>query len=226
MSIYDAFKQQVIDISRKMVGKGFLIGTGGNISVRIPGKNRMAITPSNYDYMKMTLADICILDWKLKQFEGSLPPSVESGMHAGIYENRADVNVVIHTHQVSASAVALTNRSIPALFDEQVRYLGPSIELVSYGLSGTEQLKNNVARKLANLCNAYILKNHGALTLGPNPERAMFNVEILEKCSSAFLLAYYTGERLTRIPPEIRDLLFSKLRSDQDLGVVTGEQGK
>ena len=42
------------------------------------------------------------------------------------------------------------------------------------------------------------MKNHGALTLGSNPERAMLNVEVLEKCAAAFLLAYYTGERLTR----------------------------
>jgi L-fuculose-phosphate aldolase len=223
--MYDNYKNQVIAISRKMVEKGFLIGTGGNVSVRIPAESRMAITPSNFDYMKMTPMDICILDWNLNQIEGCRPPSVESGMHAGIYENRADVHVVIHTHQVSASAVALTNRSIPYLFDEQVRFLGPSIDLVSYGLSGTEHLKQNVVRKLSNHCNAYILKNHGALTLGPDPERAMFNVEILEKCAAAFLLAYYTGERLTRIPPEIRDLLFSKLRSDQELGVVTGEKG-
>lgn len=225
MDQYQLFKQQVIDISRKMVEKGFLIGTGGNVSVRIKGEDRMAITPSNYDYMKMTLDDICIVDWKLKQYEGTMRPSVESGMHAGIYENRMDVHVVIHTHQVSASAVALTNKSIPSLFDEQVRYLGPSVDLVAYGLSGTEKLKHNVVRKLSNNCNAYILKNHGALTLGNDPERAMVNVEILEKCAAAFLLAYYTGEQLTRIPPSIRELLFSKLRKDQQQGLVTNEHG-
>ena len=74
--------------------------------------------------MKMTLEDVCIVDWEMAQLEGKMRPSIESGMHAAVYENRPDVNVVIHTHQVSASAVALTNRSIPALFDEQVRYLG------------------------------------------------------------------------------------------------------
>lgn len=226
MSRYDSFKQQVIDISRRMVEKGFLIGTGGNVSVRILGEDKMAITPSNYDYMKMTLQDVCVVDWHLTQLEGRLKPSIESGMHAAVYENRNDVNVVIHTHQVSASAVALTNKAIPGLFDEQVRYLGPSVDLVAYGLSGTEQLRKNVARKLINRCNAYILKNHGALTLGNDPERAMVNVEILEKCASAFLLAYYTGERLTRIPPAVRELLFSKLRKDQEQGVVTNEHGK
>lgn len=226
MSQYNTAKQQVIDISRSMVEKGFLIGTGGNVSVRIPGENRMAITPSSYDYMKMVLEDVCIVDWNLAQLEGSMRPSIESGMHAAVYENRPDVNVVIHTHQVSASAVALTNRSIPALFDEQVRYLGTEVALVSYGLSGTEKLKKNIVRKLDNHCSAYIMKNHGALTLGSDAERAMLNVEILEKCSAAFLLAYYTGERLTRIPKPVQEFLFSKLRKDQEEGKSTNEHGK
>ena len=226
MSQYDAVKQQVIDISRSMVEKGFLIGTGGNVSVRVPGKNRMAVTPSSYDYMKMVLDDVCIVDWGMTQLEGSMRPSIESGMHAAVYEHRPDVNVVIHTHQVSASAVALTNRAIPGLFDEQVRFLGTTVALVSYGLSGTEQRKDNIVRKLSNNCNAYIMKNHGALTLGSSPERAMLNVELLEKCAAAFLLAYYTGERLTRIPKPVQEYLFSKLRVDQELGTATNEHGK
>jgi L-ribulose-5-phosphate 4-epimerase len=226
MSQYNETKQQVIDISRRMVEKGFLIGIGGNVSVRIPGESRMAITPSGYDYLKMVLDDVCIVDWQLAMIEGTMRPSVESGMHAGIYAHRADVNVVIHTHQLSASAVALMNRSIPSLFDEQVRYLGRSVDMVDYGLSGTEKLKNNIVRKLSNNCNAYIMKNHGALTLGSTPERAMLNVELLEKCAGAFLLAYYTEERVTRIPPSTRELLFSKLLKDQEQGKVTNEHGQ
>ncbi len=226
MSQYNTAKQQVIDISRRMVAKGFLIGTGGNVSVRIPEERRMAITPSSYDYMKMMLDDVCIIDWEMAQIEGTRPPSIESALHAAIYENRPDVQVVIHTHQVSASAVALINRSIPALYDEQVRFLGPEIALVSYGPSGSEQLKNNIVRKLGNHCNAYIMKNHGALVLGSNPEQAMINAELLEKCSTAFLLAYRTGERMTCIPKPMQAFFFSKLRKEQETEISTDERGK
>jgi ribulose-5-phosphate 4-epimerase/fuculose-1-phosphate aldolase len=123
--------------------------------------------------------------------------------------------VIIHTHQATASAVALMGKSIPGLFDEQARFLGRSVEIVPYGPSGTGWLKSNIVRKLKNQCNAFILQNHGALVLGPDPERAMFNVELLEKCAQAFLLAYYTGERVTRIPLPIREVIFAKLRKEQ-----------
>lgn len=215
MDPYDLYRQQVVSISQEMTTKGFLMGTGGNVSMRIAGQKALAITPSNYDYMKMLPEDVCVLDWKLAVLAGERQPSIESGMHAAIYQARPEVNVIIHTHQVTASAIALMGKPIPSLFDEQARFLGRSVEIIPYGASGTGWLKSNITRKLKNQCNAYILQNHGALTLGPNPERAMFNVELLEKCAVAFLLAYYTDERISHIPLPIREVIFSKLRKEQ-----------
>jgi ribulose-5-phosphate 4-epimerase/fuculose-1-phosphate aldolase len=215
MNPYTTYQQQIVDICRLLTLKGFLMGTGGNVSVRIPEQQAMAITPSNYDYTQMVNDDVCVLDWQSTRLTGERKPSIESGMHAAIYQARPDVHVIIHTHQVIASSIALMGRPIPALFDEQVRFLGRVVEIVPYGASGTGWLKSNIVRKLKNGANAYILQNHGALTLGPDPERAMFNVELLEKCAVAFLLAYYTGERVTRIPAPIREVIFSKLKKEQ-----------
>jgi len=210
-----SFQHTVVTISQALTRQGFLMGTGGNVSVRAPGQAALAITPSNFDYLQMTAEDVCVLDGECRLLAGERKPSIESGMHAAIYQARPDVNVVIHTHQVSASAIALLGKPIPALFDEQVRFLGRSVEIVPYAPSGTGWLKSQIVRKLRNRANAYILQNHGALILGPDPERAMFNVELLEKCAAAFLMAYYTGERLTRIPLPVRELIFAKLAREQ-----------
>jgi ribulose-5-phosphate 4-epimerase/fuculose-1-phosphate aldolase len=63
--------------------------------------------------------------------------------------------------------------------------------------------------------NAYILKNHGALSLGPTPERAMHNVLLLEKCALTYILALCTENEVTKIPLAIREIAFAKLRKDQ-----------
>lgn len=205
---------EVVAVSQALTRKEFLMGTGGNVSVK-QSDQTMAITPSNFDYMTMTPDDICILDWNLKRVSGTHKPSIESGMHAAIYQVRPDVQVVIHTHQVFASAIALINKPIPGLFDEQIRFLGRSVEIVPYRPSGTGFLKSAIARKAQNHCNAFILQNHGALILGDTPERAQFNVELLEKCATAFLLAYFTEERVTRVPAPIREIIFAKLCKEQ-----------
>jgi len=216
MGQYNDSKQQVVEICRKLVSKGFLIGTGGNVSVRVPGQKALAITPSNYDYLKMRPEDICVLSLDLTNIEGEMKPSIESSMHAAIYEIRDDVNVIIHTHQIYASAFALMNEPIPALYDEQVRFLGRSVEVVPYAPSGTPFLKKQIVSKLRNHCNAYILQNHGAISLGESEERAIFNVELLEKCALTYLLVLCTERKATRIPLPIREIVFTKLRKDQE----------
>lgn len=215
MSQYQSFKAQVVTTAHQLTEKGYLMATGGNLSVRITGQSALAVTPSNFDYLKMQPDDICILDFDLNVLEGQLKPSVESGMHAGIYRARPDVNAVVHTHQVYASALALINAPIPALFDEQVRFLGRSVEIIPYAPSGTGFLKNTIVKHLRNHHNAYILQNHGVLCFGHDVERAAHNVEILEKCSLAYLLALCTEQKVSKIPLPIREIAFAKLRKDQ-----------
>ena len=47
-------KQQIVETAQRLVEKGYLMATGGNLSIRIPGQAAFAVTPSNYDYCKMT----------------------------------------------------------------------------------------------------------------------------------------------------------------------------
>ena len=215
MGQYAAFKQQVLEAAQQLTRKGYLLATGGNLSVRIAGQQAFAITPSNYDYMKMVAEDVCILDFELSALEGQRKPSVESAMHAAIYQGRADVNAVVHTHQVYASALALIKAPIPALFDEQARFLGRSVEIIPYATSGTTMLRNTVAKHVKNHNNAYIIQNHGVLCFGQDIERAAQNVEVLEKCALAYLLALCTERKISKLPLAVREIAFAKLRADQ-----------
>ena len=208
-------KKQIIETAHELVRKGYLMATGGNLSLRIPGQNAFAVTPSNYDYMKMNADDICVLDFELNMLEGHLKPSVEAAMHGAIYQVRADVNAVIHTHQVYTSALTLIKAPIPALFDEQARFLGRSVDIIPYAPSGTGFLKNTIAKHVKNHNNAFMMQNHGALVFGHDMERAVHNVEILEKCALAYLLAICSERKVSKIPLAVREIAFAKLRKDQ-----------
>jgi ribulose-5-phosphate 4-epimerase/fuculose-1-phosphate aldolase len=59
------------------------------------------------------------------------------------------------------------------------------------------------------------MQNHGALCFGTDVERAAHNVEILEKCALAYLLALCTERKVTRVPLAVREIAFAKLRNDQ-----------
>lgn len=215
MSTFSALKQLIVETAQSLVQKGYLMATGGNLSLRAAGQAAFAVTPSNYDYMQMTADDVCVLDFDLRVLEGQLKPSVESGMHGAIYTARPDVNAIIHTHQVYASALTLIQAPIPALFDEQARFLGRSVEIIPYAPSGTGLMKNTVAKHVKNHNNAYMMQNHGALIFGHDMQRAIHNVEILEKCALAYLLALCADRPVSKIPLAVREIAFAKLRSDQ-----------
>ncbi|MCP4138992.1 MAG: class II aldolase/adducin family protein [Chloroflexi bacterium] len=215
MSKYQIVKEEIVERAQELVHKGFLMATGGNISLRILGEEAFAITPSNLDYMKMKPEDVCILNFDMEIIEGELKPSVEAGMHGAIYQARGDVNAIVHTHQVYTSALTLIGAAIPSLFDEQARFLGRSVEIIPYGPSGTGMLKNKVAKHVQNHNNAYMMKNHGALIFGHDMERAIHNVAILEKCALAYLLALCTEKKVSKIPLAVREIAFAKLRKDQ-----------
>jgi L-ribulose-5-phosphate 4-epimerase len=209
-------KTLIVEAAQQLTRKGYLSATGGNLSMRIPDQDALAITPSNYDYLKMIPEDICVLDLALNSLEGSRKPSVECGLHAAIYRMRPDVHAVIHTHQVYPSTLAIINKPIPSLFDEQARFLGRTVEIIPYAPSGTGMLMKKVAGHVKGHDNAYLMANHGALLLGTDLERAMHNVEVLEKCSLAYLLALLSGAKVSKIPLVVREVAFSKLRKDQN----------
>ena len=215
MGQFDSAKNLIVETAQQLTVKGYLMATGGNLSVRIAGQSAMAITPSNYDYMKMIPEDICVLDFELDVLEGQLKPSVESGMHSAIYQVRPDVNAIVHTHQVYASTLTLIRPPIPALFDEQTRFLGRSVNIIPYAPSGTGMLANTISKHVRDHNNAYMMQNHGALVFGHDMERAVHNVEILEKCSLAYLLALCTDRKVSKIPLDVREVAFAKLRKDQ-----------
>ena len=215
MSQYQNVRTQIVQTAQDLVQKGYFMATGGNISMRVLGQNVFAITPSNYDYMKMTPGDVCILNFDLEVLEGERKPSVEAAMHGAIYQVRGDVNAIVHTHQVYASALTLIKASIPSLFDEQARFLGRSVDIIPYAPSGTGMLKNTIAKHVQNHNNAFMMQNHGALIFGHDMERAVHNVEILEKCALAYLLAICSERKISKIPLAVREIAFSKLRKDQ-----------
>jgi L-ribulose-5-phosphate 4-epimerase len=215
MGNYHKWSRLVLDCTHALAKKGVLVGTGGNVSARVEGEDCVAITPSSREYLGLTTEDICIVNFDMQMLEGTSAPSVETGMHVAIYKLRQDVNAVIHTHQVYASALAIINQAVPPLFDEQVANLGDKVAIVPYAVSGSTSLLENISAAVVNRCNAFILQNHGAVLLGLDIPQASRNVEILEKAAKAYYLALVSGKEITTIPADMTAAVFDMLQSEQ-----------
>jgi L-ribulose-5-phosphate 4-epimerase len=205
MGKWDRERKAVLDCAKWMSEHGYFggyRGSGGNISMRIGRQRILAITPSDRSYWNMIPDDICVMDFDLKLLEGQFLPSKEAAMHIGIYRHRSDVSAIVHTHQTYASILGVIGESIPPLFDEETKAFGPLVETVPYAISGSQDLINNVIKKLSNHCHCYILQNHGALNLGRDLDHAWKNTELLEKVSKIYYAALLTGKKISTLPAD------------------------
>jgi L-fuculose-phosphate aldolase len=70
--------------------------------------------------------------------------------------------------------------------------VGP-IASIDYATPGTDRLAENLEKHLAGH-NAFILKNHGALTLGKNMDEAFRRMEIVENLARIAYIASALGK--------------------------------
>jgi L-fuculose-phosphate aldolase len=189
-------KQIVIAAAQELSRKGLVIGTMGNVSLRIPGSGEaglIAITPSNKYYDTLTADDIVVINSDGEVVEGKLKPSSEKMLHAGIYRKHPEINAVIHFHSQYSSTVAVSFNSIPPILEDQVICLGGEIRVADYAFSGSQELIDNAIAAL-DVNKAVILANHGALCIGHTMRDVFTNCEMLEKTALVYINAALLGK--------------------------------
>ena len=199
MSI-DAAKNQVAEVARKMAELDLVSGTSGNVSARLPD-GLMAITPMGKSCEGMSADDIAVVDGDLGPVDGHLMPSSESLLHAAIYDARADVGGIVHTHAVHSSAVAAAGMGIPPIVDEMVVTLGGEVRVSEYAPPASEEVAERVCEALGNR-DAALIRNHGAVAVGVDPEAALAASVLTERVARIFVLSSIIG-RPTTLPDRI-----------------------
>lgn len=187
-------KREIIQAGLEVHERGLVAGTWGNISRRLEGdREKFAITPSGMDYRRIEERDIVTLDLDGKVVEGEKIPSTEAPLHRTIYKSKGDVNAILHTHSVFASAVACVRGDIPPIVEDMVQIIGGSVETAEYELPGTEDLASSVLEALGEK-KAALLANHGVVALGGDMEEALLGAEIVEKSAKIYLMGMLLGD--------------------------------
>jgi len=220
MGRWQEARKTVLEAALKMVEKGLVVGTSGNISLRLPsdGKNQMmAITPTSRHYDTLKVQDIPIIDFDGQRIAGDMPPSIETPLHIGIYRARKNVNAIIHTHSVYVSAAAVAGINIPPILEDQVVFLGGEIKLADYALSGTPEQLTNVLAALEDR-SAVLLGNHGAIGTGRTMRYAFTACELIEKTARVYLIALSAGKvnQISGKDLVTRKTLYAKLQTREE----------
>ena len=213
-SRFRAERRAVVETAREMADKGLVVGSAGNVSMRVRGEEMLAITPSRKPYLRSSARRTSRSSTSRPgPVEGDALPSVESLVHIGVYRARDDAGAVVHTHSVYASALAVAHRPLPPVVDEMITSLGGEIPVTEYAFPSTEELAERVAEGVAER-NAVLVANHGVVGLGKDPRAALTACELVERAAKIYVLATLLGGAHS-LPPDVVDAemaLFSMMR--------------
>ena len=198
-------KEQVLWAAQEMLRSNLVEGTSGNLSARLPDGNAV-LTPSSLAYETMVLDDLVVCDLDGNVLEGTRSPTTEKALHLGALRMHDDINATMHCHAKFATMFALTRQGIPAVIEEFVVYIGGDVECADYQTTGTDDLGEEVAKRVADR-SAVLMANHGLFAVGKNPKDVLHIAALIERTAEIIWGARVLG---TVVPlPEAVNQQFS-----------------
>jgi len=192
MTEYRELKQAIIDTCLQLEAIGFVIGTYGNASARVPGG--LIVTPSRVDYHSITPDDMVTVADDGHVLDGHRLPSSETDVHRLIYLARSDVGAVLHTHSFYATALSCRHETVPVIVEEQSQVVGDAIRCAPYVPAGQHEKLDHAVADTIGASNGVMLANHGVVACGRNVDESLFVAQIIERVCQMYLMARAISE--------------------------------
>jgi L-fuculose-phosphate aldolase len=158
----DQIRADLQTAGRLMIERGLTWGNAGNISAR-SGPDTFLITASGARLGELSPNDF--VDCPVasdSSIRTERKPSKELPMHRAIYEQRPEINIVLHAEPLHSTLVACTDLEIPANWFISAMYYLERVARVPYSHPGSAALGEAVREK-ARDANVLLLENHGVL---------------------------------------------------------------
>lgn len=174
-------------IARRLWERG-LIGAGeGNISCRF-GEKHLLITPSGVIKGDLEPHHLVITDLDGQPISYGRPSS-EFRMHIRIYRELPECFAVVHAHPPTATGFAIAGKPIPHENFPEVEIVLGKVALVPFATPGTEEMGDALVPFLRSHT-TFLLRNHGAVTIGGSLEEAYIRMETLERIAHMIFVAH------------------------------------
>lgn len=196
-------KTQIVEISKRLYQKGFVVANEGNVSAKL--NQRVIVTPTMKCKGFLTVKDLVTVDFMGRKIGGELEPTSELLLHLLVYKKRPDAAAVIHAHPPYSTALAVAGLELPENVLPEVFLSLGRIPLAAYGTPSTQELPDSIEDLIVEH-DAILLKNHGVLAVGKELEKTYFKLERVEHFARIFSIANSLG-RVGKIPGEQMDKL-------------------
>ncbi|GAB2566612.1 class II aldolase/adducin family protein [Gracilibacillus alcaliphilus] len=195
--------KQLQAVGRYMMDNELAWGNAGNISART-ATDSFLITASGTYLGELTTEDLveCTLGQTLD--DQTKKPSKEVPMHLAIYQERPEIQAVLHASPFYSTLAACANIDIPSDWFVESMYYLERVERIGYQHPGSELLGEAVREK-AKQANILLLENHGVLVYDTSIKEARMALQTLEFTCRMMITARGASVDLRSIPQPVVD---------------------
>lgn len=185
-------RKELSEFSRRAYNRGLVSGTGGNMSVRIPGTDIALITPTG-----ICLGDIepeinllMKIDGTIIENPCGLRPSKETAFHLAVYQLRPEAGAVAHVHPPYATAYSNRVQSLPMVTVSAQAVL-KEVPRIESAMSGSTELYEYVKAGLRKYPSARVLmmEEHGILAVAPDLKTSYYLSDLTEDTAKIAFIA-------------------------------------
>ena len=197
-SVYQDLKERVFKQNQRLIEKGLVVLTWGNVSEIDREKGVVAIKPSGVSFEKMKVEDIVIIDLNGNVIEGQLKPSSDTPTHLELYRCFPHIGGVCHTHATYSVSFAQAKKPVipygTTHADSFYGIIPCTRELNKEEINGDYELNTGKVIVEAFLNKDYeatpavLVASHGPFSWGKDAKAAVDNAIILEKICQMNLL--------------------------------------
>ncbi len=219
--------ERLIAAGRRLDALGLVPARDGNLSARLPAGrrdpgDRVLVTATGVRKRELTPSDIAEVTLEGRPV-GRARPSTELGMHLAIYRIRPEARAVVHAHPPVAVGFASAGLGLTECLMPEVAVALGGVPLTPYATPGTPEVEAAIAGA-ARTHDAFLLANHGAVTLGTSVDQALDRMETLEHFARIALVARLLGGPRPLGEAEVAALQAQRLRAG-DPRPITCEPG-
>jgi L-fuculose-phosphate aldolase len=194
---------QFLKVCHALSAHMYVTGYGGNAAWKLED-DLLLITPTMMNKGDITRDDVVFINMAGDTVEGTRRPTGERPMYLKFFQDRPDIQSVIHCHAPNVGAFAIMdgpNLLMRPFFPETSHEVGP-VPVVPYAEPLTQQLADNFESAIRKY-NSFLMENHGLVTMSPEPiGYTMMNIELLEMSAYSILQALATKRELKELTRE------------------------
>jgi L-ribulose-5-phosphate 4-epimerase len=206
------------EANRQLPKLGLVMFTFGNVSAADRGRAVFAIKPSGVPYDSLSPQKMVIVDYEGRVVKGKLRPSSDTPTHAVLYKHWENIEGIVHTHSVYATAWAQAQRDIPIYGTTHADH--NFVDIPCTPPMSDESIKGNYEyetglqiighlkeKKLSyEEVEMILVGSHAPFSWGKTAEKAVYNSAVLESIAK---LAYLT-ENIKADALRLKDSLIKK----------------